>query len=117
MSRAGQLVFVALLRAAGSGAAQDAAWKTEAPRAEVVVRANRLADEQITQQAETAISSDPWIFSDHVTITTRDGVIRVEGIVQDTQEWFRILRHCQKIPGARRVVSELEMLHNEPDGG
>jgi osmotically-inducible protein OsmY len=108
---------VTLLGAAGSGAAQDAARKTEAPPAEVIVQATRLADEQITQQAVQAVSNDPWIYSDHVTITTRNGVIRVEGIVQDTGELFRILRICRRIPGARRVVSELEMQHNDPDGG
>src|SRR5215472_10955655 len=122
MSRARHLaretLLITLLGAAGSAAAgQDASWKTEAPRAEVVVQASRLADEQITQLAETAVTNDPWIFSDHITISTHNGVIRVEGIVQDTGEWFRILRLCRKIPGARRVVSELEMLHNDPDGG
>jgi len=30
---------------------------------------------------------------------------------------FRIMRHCRKIPGARRVVNELEIMHNDPDGG
>jgi hypothetical protein len=113
-----ETLLVTLLGAAGSAAAQDAPSKTEAPRMEVVVvEASRVADEQITQQAEAALANDPWIFSDHVTVTTHNGVIRVEGIVQDTSEWFRILRLCRKIPGARRVVSELEMLHNDPDGG
>ena len=109
--------LVTLLGAAGADAAQDAARQTEASAAEVIVRASRLADEQITQEAEAAIANDPYIFGDHITVTTRNGVVRVEGIIQDTGEWFRILRLCRKIPGARRVVSELEMLHSDPDGG
>jgi hypothetical protein len=111
------MLLVALFVAAGFGAAPDAAWTAEPPPTEVVVEATRLPDEQITRQAVEAVSNDPWIYSDHITISTRNGVIRVEGIVQDTEEWFRILDRCRKIPGARRVVSELEMLHSEPDGG
>lgn len=112
------LLFVALLGTAGSGAAQDAARRTEAPTEEVVVRATRLVDEQITQQAQKAISDDPWIYSEHITVTTHNGVIRVEGFVQDTWEWFRILDLCRKIRAARRIdTSGIELLHNDPDGG
>jgi osmotically-inducible protein OsmY len=84
----------------------------------VIVEAQRrAADEQVTQRVQTALSNDPWIYSDHVSVTTRNGVVTVEGIVQDTGELFRILRLARKIPGAIRVVDRLEMLHNDPDGG
>ena len=63
------------------------------------------------------MTEDPWIYAEHINVTTRNGVVRLEGIVGDTGELFRILRECRKIPGARRVVSELEMMHNDPDGG
>jgi len=83
----------------------------------VVVSAPRTADEQITRQVQATLTQDPWIFADHVTVTTRNGVVRLEGIVADTGELFRVLRLCRKIPGARRVINELEMMHNDPDGG
>lgn len=112
------ILCVVLLGAAGSGVAQDAARRMETPPEEVVVQATRLADEQITQQAQKAISDDPWIYGEHLTVTTQNGVIRVEGIVQDTWEWFRIIDRCRRIRGARRIdTSGLEMLHNDPDGG
>ena len=57
------------------------------------------------------------LYSEHMTITTQNGVVTLEGIVGDTGEMFRILRLCRKIPGARRVVNALEMMHNDPDGG
>jgi osmotically-inducible protein OsmY len=108
----------ALLGAASSSAAQDAAEKARSGLQEVVVRAQRqLPDEQITHRVQKALADDPWIYSDHITVTTRNGVVTVEGIVQDTGEWFRILRLSRRIPGARRVVSNLELLHNDPDGG
>ena len=112
------ILLFSLLATTGSGAAQDAARTAEAPREEVVVRAARPTDEQITERAQRAIADDRWIYSEHITITTQNGVIRVEGIVQDTWEWFRILDLCRKARGARRVdTSRLELLHNDADGG
>jgi osmotically-inducible protein OsmY len=107
-----------LLGAAGSCPAEDAAGKPDTPLPEVIIAAKRhAADEQVTRQVEQTLTNDPWIFAEHITITTQNGVVRLEGIVGDTGEMFRIMRLCRKIPGARRVVNELEIMHNDPDGG
>jgi osmotically-inducible protein OsmY len=112
------ILFATLLGALGVCAAEDRAEKTGTPLQEVVVQAQRqAADEQVTQRVQQALSADRWIYSEHVTVTTKNGVVRVEGLVQDTGELFRILRLARKIPGARRVYSQLEILHNDPDGG
>ena len=62
------------------------------------------------------LTTDPWIFAEHITISTQNGVVRSEGIVGDTGEMFRIVRLCRKIPGARRVIDEPEIVHNDPEG-
>ena len=112
------LLFTTLLGAAGSCPALDAAEREDAKLPEVVIEAKRqAADEQVTRQVQKTLTEDPWIFSDHITVTTRNGVVRVEGIVGDTGELFRVLRLCRRIPGARRVVDALEIMHNDPDGG
>lgn len=111
------LLFAALVGAAAGSAAQEAAEKAELRLQEVVVEARREADEEVTRRVEKTITNDPWIYAEHVTVTTRNGVVRVEGIVQDTGEWFRILDLARKTAGARRVVDALEILHNDPDGG
>src|SRR5215469_5622799 len=116
---AGRLVILlaTLLGAAGYCLAQGAAEKPETRLGEVVINAARTADEQVTRQVEKKLANDPWIFSEHITVTTRNGVVHLEGIVGDTGEWFRLLDLCRRIPGAWRVVSELEIMHNDPDGG
>lgn len=112
------LVFATLLGAAGSCAAQDAAEKANARLQEVVIRAKKqAADEQVTQQVQKTLTDDPWIYAEHITITTQNGVVRLEGIVGDTGERFRMVRVCRKIPGVRRVVDALEMPANDADGG
>lgn len=111
-------LFATLLVAAGNCPAQDATEKAHTRLQEVVIQGQREADEQVTQQVEKMLAKDPWIYAEHVTVTTHNGVVRVEGIVQDLGEWFRILDLARKTPGARRVdTSHLEMLHNDPDGG
>jgi osmotically-inducible protein OsmY len=107
-----------LLGAAGSCLAEDAAAKTDTPLPEVIIAAKRqAADEQVTRQVQQTLTNDPWIFAEHITITTQNGVVRLEGIVGDTGEMFRVMRLASKIPGARRVVNALEIMHNDPDGG
>jgi osmotically-inducible protein OsmY len=110
-------LFANLLGSAGACTAEAAAEK-DLRLQEVVIQAERqAADQQVTEQVQQALAADPWIFSEHVTVTTRNGIVVVEGIVQDTGELFRILRLARRIPGARRVYSQLEVLHNDPDGG
>ena len=105
-----------LLGAAGSCLAQAAAEKANAAREEVVIRANR-ADTQVTQEVQKTLSESPMVFAKHVTVTTENGVVRIEGMVQDTGELFRILDLARKVPGAKRVVDAMQVIDNIPDGG
>jgi hypothetical protein len=112
------LLFATLLGAGSAWPAEVAAEKENERLEEVVIQATRqAADEQVTRQVEATLTHDPWIYSEHITITTQHGIVRLEGIVGDTGEMFRIVRLCRKIPGARRVVNALEIMHNDPDGG
>lgn len=99
-----------LLGTAGACLAQDAT---------VVIGAKRQdADEQVTRQVQKALSEDPWIYAEHVTVTTKNGVVTLEGVVGDVGELLRIVRLCRKIPGTRRVsTSYVEINAQLPDGG
>ena len=105
-----------LLGAAGSCLAQDAAEKADATREEVVIRANR-ADEVVTREVQKTLSESPMVFAKHLTVTTENGVVRIEGMVQDTGELFRILDLARKVAGAKRVVDAMQIIDNIPDGG
>ena len=117
-ARGHAVVIAILLGAAGYCPAHDGAEKADAHVEEVVIQAKRqAADEQVTRQVQKTLTDDPWIYAEHITVTTENGVVRLEGFVGDTGERFRILRRCRKIPGARRVVDALEIINNDPDGG
>jgi osmotically-inducible protein OsmY len=108
---------VAALAARPSALAQTPGGSRSETAQEIIITAAREADEVVTAKVVQVLQDDPYVFSDHVTVTTRNGVVRVEGIVGDTGERFRILRLCRRIPGTRRVVDALEVMNNDPDGG
>jgi osmotically-inducible protein OsmY len=109
---------VAALAARASASAQTAVQpRSDTSTAEIVIIAARQAEEVLTAKVVQTLQDDPYVFADHVTVTSENGVVRVEGIVGDTGERFRILRLCRRIPGARRVLDALEVISNDPDGG
>jgi osmotically-inducible protein OsmY len=80
----------------------------------VVVTTKRLPelvpDEQLKIQVETALHDDPYFYNEHVTVTVKNGVVHLEGIVfedGDAQDAKRIIK--RKVAGVRRVVNELEI--------
>jgi osmotically-inducible protein OsmY len=109
---------VAALAARPAAPAQVAdVSRNETSTREIIITAARQADAVLTARVVQVLQDDPYVFADHVTVTTENGVVRVEGIVGDTGERFRILRLCRKIPGTRRVIDALELMSNDPDGG
>lgn len=102
-----------LLGVPGAGVSQikrDATNPAKTPLAEVIVTARRhLSDEQMTQEVERALDKDPSIYTEHITVSTRNGVVRVEGVVLDVQQLIDVLRLCRKTSGSRRCVNELEL--------
>ena len=84
---------------------------------EVVVTAGRQSDALMTEKVTTALKQDPFIFSDHVTVTTENGVVRLEGIVTDLVDLHRILRLARRIAGkGGRVENRMEFIQQDRDG-
>lgn len=85
---------------------------------DVLVTAKRhLTDDQMKQVVETALADNPYIYAEHITISARNGVVTVEGIVGDAGELLMVLRLARKVSGSKRVVSELVIDDSLPDGG
>jgi osmotically-inducible protein OsmY len=108
---------VAAVAASPSAGAQApaAAPRDQAPRAEVVVTATRLTDEALTAKVVEVLRDDPYIFADHMSVVTENGVVRLQGIVLDIGDLHRALMLARRIAGRRRVVSELELILSDVD--
>jgi osmotically-inducible protein OsmY len=103
--------------AGGADASGSSAVKSLEP---IVVTAKRLPeavpDEVVKARVETALHDDPYFYDEHVIVTVKNGIVRLQGIVFDAgdiQDVKRIIR--TKFPGVKRVVNELEICSY--DGG
>ena len=74
---------------------------------EIVVTAKR-SDEVVAAQVQAALKKNPYIFSDHVTVTAKNGVVIVGGVVTDLNDLLAILRVARRVAGRGRVVNEIE---------
>jgi osmotically-inducible protein OsmY len=106
VSTAGIMISAAALGAPPSGEMH----------AEIVVTAVRPSDAAMTVKVTTALQQDPYIFSDHVTVTTKNGVVRLEGNVSDLFDLHAILRLARRIAGKGQVVNDIEFTPIDDDG-
>ena len=101
---------VAVLAAVPSAWAQASATPSrEASTAEVIVSATRLADETLTAKVVQVLKDDPYLFADHITVVTENGVVRLQGFSTDPSEVHKALRLAQRAAGKRRVLNEVEL--------
>jgi osmotically-inducible protein OsmY len=75
------------------------AKKQEAPK----------TDEEVTKQVESALRADRYVFDEHVTVTTKDGVVTLSGFVLDIWDVFTLKRIVRKMPGVKKVVDQLTL--------
>lgn len=82
---------------------------------EIVVTA-RASDAAMAAKVETALAKDPYILSDHVTVTVTDGVVRVGGLVREVSDLLAILRLARRVAGTAHVVNEIDFEPADDDG-
>ena len=86
---------------AALGAPPSNATSGEDLQREIVVTAKR-SDEAMAAKVEAALQRNPYIFSDHVTVTAQHGVVRVAGVVNDLNDLLAILRIARRVAGKGR---------------
>lgn len=90
--------------------------RSESVRDEVVISARRQSDEQMNVRVTTALEQDPYIYAAHVSVTTENGIVRLEGRISDLSDMRMILLLARKIAGKGRVVNALEYVPSDEDG-
>jgi osmotically-inducible protein OsmY len=96
------LPAVALLLLAGAIAACSTAPRRSA--------AERLADADIADRVQAALLADPNIYARHIEVTVDRGVVHLAGYVWDDADFRTARRDAASIPGAKTVVSEMELV-------
>jgi len=92
-------------------AAQQAAPSGRKALQEITVTARKLSktDEEMTAQVETALHSDRFIFSEHVTIASKNGVVTLSGIAVDYWDVITMKRLVRRMPGVKKVVDNIDI--------
>jgi osmotically-inducible protein OsmY len=78
---------------------------------EITVTARKVSrtDAEVTARVETALHSDRFIFSEHVTISSKNGVVTLRGIAVDYWDVIAMKRLVRRMPGVKRVVDDLDI--------
>ena len=100
-----------ILSTTPSNAQQNVASDDSLPS--VVVRAQRLTDEQVAEEVATALRTDRYVDDAHVTVTTKDGVVTLHGFVQDAWDLLALRRLSRNLPGVKKVVNDVELVLND----
>jgi osmotically-inducible protein OsmY len=67
------------------------------------------ADVELNKQVETAMHANRYFYDEHVTATTKDGVVILRGLVFDEWDVRTAIRISKRIAGVKRVISQLEI--------
>lgn len=67
----------------------------------------RVPDLELAQRVEVALHDDPYLDDGHITITVKNGVATLRGMVWDDWDLRRAIRLASRISGVKRIVNEL----------
>lgn len=68
------------------------------------------ADEALRHRVQAALHDNPYFYDAHVTVTVKDGVVSLEGIVLDPSDLWLALRISRRVPGVKRIDNALEIV-------
>jgi osmotically-inducible protein OsmY len=101
--------FSLLLLAAGAAVSAC----TSPPRSP----AQAQADARTASRVYAALDADPIFFFGHVDVRVNDGVVHLSGYVWTSDAVYRAQQIARAVPGAIRVVDQLELERAASRGG
>jgi osmotically-inducible protein OsmY len=82
--------------------------------AEITVTGRKIIpDEEVSRQVELALELDPYVDDRHVTVTTKNGIVTIQGFVQDAWDLLALRRITKRVAGVKRVVNDVELVLND----
>lgn len=71
--------------------------------------AQRLADNDMADRVQRALSADQLLYSRHVTVRADDGVVSLGGYIWTQPEQQDAIRIAQSVQGVTKVVDRMEI--------
>jgi BON domain len=94
---------------AGTPASDPSSKAETRPLDTIVVTAQRLADERLRAEVESALHNAPTLMSDHLEVSIKNGVVTLTGMVFDDWDLRMARRAAKRIPGVKRVINDMEI--------
>lgn len=85
------------------------------PREEVVITATRRADAVLAAKVVKGLQDNPYIFTAHIDVVARDGVVTLYGIAEDSFDLQQALTLARRIAGRRHVRDRVELIQQSDD--
>jgi osmotically-inducible protein OsmY len=67
------------------------------------------ADEQLRSRVQDALTSDPYFYDEHVTVSVQNGDVHLRGFVSSDWDLLDAIRIAKKAAGQNRVVDDLSI--------
>jgi osmotically-inducible protein OsmY len=106
----------AMLAAWVCATTHQSAWANEAATRSpetVIVTAKKqpepVPDEVVVERVQMALHSDRYFYDGHVTVTVKNGVAYLQGIVFDESDLRLARLISRRVAGVKRVVNQLEI--------
>jgi osmotically-inducible protein OsmY len=67
------------------------------------------SDQPIDRRVMAALQAAPYLYAEHITVTSKDGVITLHGMVGSPWDLREAIRISSRVDGVHAVVDDLEI--------
>ena len=71
--------------------------------------ASAASDQQIDNRVTAALAAAPYLYADHVTVTSKDGVVTLHGMVGSASDLVDAIRISSRVEGVKDVRDDLQI--------
>jgi osmotically-inducible protein OsmY len=67
------------------------------------------SDQDIRKRVRAALDSAPYLYAEHITVTSKNGVVTLNGLVGSEWDLRDAIKVSSRVDGVRRVDDDLEI--------
>ena len=67
------------------------------------------SDKDTGQRVRAALDSDQYLYAEHITVTSKDGVVTLHGLVDSEWDLRQAISISSRVNGVKQVVDDLEI--------
>ena len=71
--------------------------------------ASAASDQEIDKRVTAALAAAPYLYAEHITVTSEDGVVTLHGLVGSPSDLEDAIRVSSRVQGVKDVVDDLQI--------